>query len=80
MTWVVDLDVADLGRAELTQLTVHRHPDMPLLRRCWELRDVFTVYDGLYVALAEALEARLVTRDARLARGAAAIVDIALSE
>ena len=80
MTWVVDLDVADLGRAELTQLTVHRHPDMPLLRRCWELRDVCTVYDGLYVALAEALEARLVTRDARLARGAAAIVDIALSE
>ena len=76
----IDLDVADLGRAELTQLTVHRHPDMPLLRRCWELRDVCTVYDGLYVALAEALEARLVTRDARLARGAAAIVDIALSE
>ena len=74
MTWVVDLDVADLGRAELTQLTVHRHPDMPLLRRCWEL------YDGLYVALAEALEARLVTRDARLARGAAAIVDVALSK
>lgn len=35
-----------------------------------------TVYDALYVALAEALDATLVTRDARLARGAGAIVDI----
>lgn len=35
-----------------------------------------TTYDGLYVALTEALEATLVTRDARLARSAGGLIDI----
>ena len=51
-------------------------PDAALLRRCWELRDVCTTYDALYVALAEALDARLLTRDARLARAVAGLVDV----
>ena len=58
---------------------MRRHPDAPLLRRCWELRDVCTVYDALYVALTEALDATLITRDARLARGAAEIVAVVTS-
>lgn len=66
----------ELAREELPQLGLRRHPDAHLLRRSWELREVCTVYDALYVALAEALDATLVTRDARLARGAGAIVDI----
>ncbi len=74
----IDLKAAELGRAELAQIGVRRHPDVPLLRRAWELRDVCTIYDGLYVALAEALEARLVTRDVRLGRGVAGIVDLLL--
>jgi predicted nucleic acid-binding protein len=36
----------------------------------WELRANLTAYDAAYVALAEALEAPLLTRDARLARAA----------
>jgi predicted nucleic acid-binding protein len=40
------------------------------LPRVWELRNNFTAYDAVYVALAEALEAPLLTRDRRL--GAAA--------
>jgi predicted nucleic acid-binding protein len=41
-----------------------------LLPRVWQLRDSLTVYDAVYVALAEALDASLVTRDRRLANAA----------
>jgi predicted nucleic acid-binding protein len=67
---------AELGRVELMQLGVRRHPDVRLLRRAWELRDVCTTYDALYVALAEALDATLLTRDARLAPGVERYVDV----
>ena len=39
----------------------------PLLARAWELRDNLRGYDALYVALAEVLDATLLTLDARLA-------------
>lgn len=38
------------------------------MKRIWSLRDNLTAYDAAYVALAEALDAPLVTSDARLAR------------
>lgn len=75
----VDLTVAERGRAELAQLGVRRHPDVRLLRRAWELRDSCSTYDGLYVALAEALDATLVTRDARLAQGVQGLVEVVSS-
>jgi predicted nucleic acid-binding protein len=40
----------------------------PLLQRSWELRHSLTSADALYVALAEALQAPLITLDKRLAR------------
>jgi predicted nucleic acid-binding protein len=40
----------------------------PLLLRAWELRHSVTSADALYVALAEALDAPLLTLDKRLAR------------
>lgn len=36
--------------------------------RIWELRDNLTAYDAAYVALAEALDAPLLTGDRHLAR------------
>jgi predicted nucleic acid-binding protein len=75
----VDLATAELGRVELAQLAVRRHPDARLLRRAWDLRDVCTTYDALYVALAEALEATLVTRDARLAQGVEGLADVVVT-
>lgn len=60
--------------------------DFPILRyahevlapRIWELRNTLTAYDGAYVALAEALEAPVVTRDRKLAtsRGHHAIIEL----
>jgi len=50
----------------LRAMSLFREPHEPLLERCWELRANLTAYDAAYVALAEALEAPLITRDARL--------------
>ncbi len=41
-----------------------------LLQRAWELQENVRAWDAVYVALAEALGATLVTLDARLARAA----------
>jgi predicted nucleic acid-binding protein len=38
-----------------------------LLSRIWDFRDNLTAYDAAYVALAEALDATLLTRDRKLA-------------
>jgi predicted nucleic acid-binding protein len=64
----IDARRADLALADLTALPLRRAPHLPLLPRCWELRENLTVYDAAYVALAEALEATLLTGDRRLAR------------
>lgn len=61
------------GRAALEGLAdfgLHRYPHDVLLPRIWELRANATAYDAAYVALAEVLDAPLVTCDARLTRAA----------
>jgi predicted nucleic acid-binding protein len=73
----IDLTTADVAREELGQLQVRRHPDAALLARAWQLRDRCSTYDGLYVALAEALDAGLLTRDVRLVRAIDGLVEIA---
>jgi predicted nucleic acid-binding protein len=45
-----------------------RYPHAPLAARMWELRENLTAYDAAYVALAEVLEAPLLTTDRRLAQ------------
>jgi predicted nucleic acid-binding protein len=49
-------------------LAVKRYPHVPLVERVWELRETVTASDAAFVALAEALDAPLVTTDLRLAR------------
>jgi predicted nucleic acid-binding protein len=51
-------------------LDVERHAHEPLLTRVWQLRENFSVYDAVYVALAEALGTTVLTCDRRLARTA----------
>ncbi len=63
----------DRGRAALTDLAdlpLQRYPHGLLLPRIWGLRNNLTAYDAAYVALAEALDAVLLTRDKRLATAA----------
>ena len=57
------------GRAMLELLgeaPLRRIPLAPLLPRIWTLRPNLTAYDAAYVALAEVLEAPLLTFDARI--------------
>jgi predicted nucleic acid-binding protein len=54
--------------SEFFALSIERYPHTPLLWRAFELRDNATVYDALYLALAEALGATLLTSDRALAR------------
>ena len=57
-------------------LGIKRYPHLIFLPRAMRLHRNLTVYDGLYVALAEALGAPLLTRDGRLARSARHLVEI----
>ena len=53
--------------ADMADLPLTRYPHDFLLPRIWELRGNLTAHDAAYVALAEALDATLLTRDKRLA-------------
>ncbi len=54
--------------ATTQQLGLRRHSSRLLWPRAWELRTNLTAYDALYVALAEQLDATLLTADGRIAR------------
>jgi predicted nucleic acid-binding protein len=58
---------AELALRDLVAMPAQRAPHRQLLGRCWQLRDNLTMYDALYVALAEAMQVTLVTADGRLA-------------
>jgi predicted nucleic acid-binding protein len=58
----------DAGRVEealqdFEDLPLRRHSHRVLLPRIWELRHNLTAYDAAYLALAEVLDAPLITRD-----------------
>lgn len=59
---------AVVALGSLRSLPIQRVSHLPLIDRCWELRKNLTIYDAVYVALAEVTGARLVTADARLGR------------
>lgn len=52
---------------DLAALRIERYPHDVLLPRVWSMRSNATAYDACYLALAEALEATLLTSDRRLA-------------
>ncbi len=58
---------AELAIADLGALRLQRVSHLPLLERCWQLRSNLTIYDALYVALAESLRTGLLTADGKLA-------------
>jgi predicted nucleic acid-binding protein len=54
-------------RTDFRDLALIRWPHDALADRVWDLRHNLTVYDAAFVALAEALDAPLLTCDGRLA-------------
>ena len=63
----IDGERGRVALADLADLPLRRYPHDFLLPRIWDLRNNLTAYDAAYVALAEALDVPLLTRDRRLA-------------
>lgn len=61
-------EMAALALAELRDLRIAYYPFGPFAERTWELGTHVSSYDAWYVALAEVLDAPLVTLDLRLAK------------
>ena len=68
---LISPDQAAQAHADLLDLPVELWPWDVLAERAWALRHNLTSYDAAYVALAEILEAPLVTLDRRLERAPA---------
>jgi predicted nucleic acid-binding protein len=62
----------------LPELRVVRHAIEPLARSIWAMRDTLTAYDAAYLAVAQNIDAQLLTTDRGLA--AAARIDRRLIE
>lgn len=60
--------LASLAHTRLLVATIELFPYAPFATRIWELRHNLSAYDAWYVALAESLDAPLVTLDRRLSR------------
>ncbi|MEO5575097.1 MAG: type II toxin-antitoxin system VapC family toxin [Gaiellaceae bacterium] len=64
----VSTRTASAAIEDLALLDLARHPHVLLLERIWQLRANVSAADASFVALAELLDAPLVTTDLRLAR------------
>lgn len=62
----VSVSAAETALNTFRDLHIERYDFAALAPRVWELRHQFTGYDASYIALAEALEAPLVTCDRKL--------------
>jgi predicted nucleic acid-binding protein len=73
----MEADAAGEALWEVSDLPLERIEHELLVDVAWDLRDNFSFYDALYVALALMLDEPLLTFDARLARaGARTSVDL----
>jgi predicted nucleic acid-binding protein len=64
----LDGTAARVAVDELEEWPGERFRHRAFISRAWELRDTVRTWDAFYVALAEALDAPLLTLDGRLAR------------
>ena len=65
---LVSRDQAAQAHADLLDLAIEEWPYDLLAARAWQLRENLSIYDAAYVALAEFLDADLVTLDRRIER------------
>jgi predicted nucleic acid-binding protein len=57
---------AEEALTDFNDLPLNRYPHDLLIPRVWGLRDTLTAYDAVYIALAEMLDASLLTCDRKL--------------
>jgi len=69
-----------LALEHLSMLDLNRYSHETLLRRIWALKENITAYDAAYVALAEALDAPLITGDRKLTKAPGIHADIEFLE
>jgi predicted nucleic acid-binding protein len=74
----IDAERGRVALDDLGALRMQRYPHDFLLPRVWSLRNNVTAYDAVYIALAEALDAVLLTRDHRLAVAAGYLARVQL--
>lgn len=74
----IDEERALIALQHLALLELERYAHSDFLPRIWALKDNITAYDAMYVALAEALGAVLVTGDRSLAKapGIRAVIEV----
>lgn len=65
---VLDETGAALAIRDLRSWPIERFAIAPLVERVWQLHSNVRTWDAFYVALAEALDAPMITMDRRLAR------------
>jgi predicted nucleic acid-binding protein len=63
---------------DLRDFRISRYSQEILLSRIWQLRTNITAYDAAYIALAEVLDAPLLTRDSKLSRSPGSTAKIEL--
>jgi predicted nucleic acid-binding protein len=77
-TGEISAKAARAALLDLMEMRLQRVSHHLLAERAWELRENVSFYDALYVALAEQLEAPLVTLDSRLAKAPGVRAEIEL--
>jgi predicted nucleic acid-binding protein len=76
----IDAERGQTALGTLVTFPIRRYPHDVLLPRVWQLRSNLSAYDAVYVALAEALDAPLLTCDRRLVTAAGRHASIELIE
>jgi predicted nucleic acid-binding protein len=67
-TSIISADRGTEALADLIDFPLTRYPHNVLLLRIWQMRHGLTAYEAAYLALAEALDAPLITSDRALAK------------
>lgn len=76
MSGAIEWPHAMVMLADLEATPIRRYPVGPLVSRAFDFRHRLTVYDGVYLALAETSNATLLTGDSALARMTEVDVDV----
>jgi len=68
LSGLIDPERCEIALSDFLDLAATRYPHEEFLARIWELRNSVGACDAAYVALAESLDAPLLTCDRKLAR------------